>query len=80
MTLQKTKTIRNLILISVCVFTIGMILGFTVYSCVIHHIAIMTDLKSYEKSLDPELCVVSEVKVNLFDANCKPEVEILDCG
>ncbi len=80
MTLQKTKTIRNLIFISVCVFTIGIILGFTVYSCVIQHIAIMADLKSYEKSLDPEFCDVLVEKINLFDANCKPEIEILDCG
>ncbi|MDO8641910.1 MAG: hypothetical protein Q7R33_10330 [Nitrosarchaeum sp.] len=80
MTLQKTKTIRNLIFISVCVFTIGIILGFTVYSCGIQHIAIMADLKSYEKSLDPEFCDVLVEKINLFDTNCKPEVEILDCG
>ena len=80
MILQKTKTIRNLILISVCIFTIGTILGFTVYSCVIQHIAIMDDLKSYEKSLDPEFCDVLVEKINLFDANCKPEIEILDCG
>lgn len=80
MTLQKTKTIRNLILICVCVFTIGIILGFIVYSCGIQHIAIMADLKSYEKSLDPEFCDVLVEKITLFDANCKPEVEILDCG
>lgn len=80
MILQKTKTIRNLILISVCVFTIGIILGFTVYSCGIQHIAIMADLKSYEKSFDPEFCDVLVEKITLFDANCKPEVEILDCG
>ena len=80
MILQKTKTIRNLILISVCVFTIGIILGFTVYSCGIQHIAIMADLKSYEKSFDPEFCDVLVEKITLFDANCKPEIEILDCG
>ncbi len=80
MILQKTKTIRNLILICVSVFTIATILGFTVYSCVIQHIAIMVDLKSYEKSLDPEFCDVLVEKITLFDANCKPEIEILDCG
>ena len=80
MILQKTKTIRNLILISVCIFTIAIILGFTVYSCVIQHVAILADLKSYEKSLDPEFCDVLVEKITLFDANCKPEIEILDCG
>ena len=80
MILQKTKTIRNLILICVSVFTIAIILGFTVYSCVIQHVAILADLKSYEKSLDPEFCDVLVEKITLFDANCKPEIEILDCG
>jgi len=47
---------------------------------VIQHIAIMADLGSYEKSLDPEFCDVLVEKINLFNADCKPEVEILDCG
>jgi hypothetical protein len=40
----------------------------------------MADLKSYEKSLDPEFCNVLVEKINLFNDDCKPEVEILDCG
>jgi hypothetical protein len=57
-----------------------MIIGFTLHSCGMQHIAIMVDLKSYEKSLDPEFCDVLVEKINLFNADCKPEVEILDCG
>ena len=57
-----------------------MILGFVISSCGIQHIAIMADLESYEKSLDPEFCDVLVEKINLFNADCKPEVEILDCG
>ena len=62
------------------IFTVGIILGFAVYSCGIQHIVIMADLDSYEKSLDPEFCDVLVEKINLFNADCKPEVEILDCG
>jgi hypothetical protein len=40
----------------------------------------MSDLESYEKSLDPEFCNVLVEKINLFNSDCKPEVEILDCG
>ena len=69
-----------MIIICIGIFTIGIILGFVLYSCGIQHIAIISDLKSYEKSLDPEFCDVLVEKINLFDANCKPEVEILDCG
>jgi hypothetical protein len=57
-----------------------MILGFTIYSCGIQHVDIMADLKSYEKSLDPNFCDTLVEKINLFNDNCKPEVEILDCG
>ena len=62
------------------IFTIGIILGFAVYSCGLQHIAIISDLKSYEQSFDPEFCDVLVEKINLFNADCKPEVEILDCG
>ncbi|MBI5860170.1 MAG: hypothetical protein HZB73_05765 [Nitrosarchaeum sp.] len=60
--------------------TIGIIFGFVAYSCGIQHIAIISDLESYEKSLDPEFCDVLVEKINLFNDDCKPEVEILDCG
>jgi len=60
--------------------TIGIISGFAMYSCGIQHIVIMSDLKSYEKSLDPEFCDILVEKINLFNADCKPQVEILDCG
>jgi hypothetical protein len=56
------------------------IFGFVVPSCGIQHIAIISDLESYEKSFDPEFCDVLVEKINLFNADCKPEVEILDCG
>ncbi len=76
--LQKIKSIRNLIFISAGIFVV--IFGFAVSSCGIQHIIIIHDLKSYEKSLDPEFCNVLVEKINLFNVDCKPEVEILDCG
>jgi len=51
-----------------------------VYSCGFRHIIIMNDLKSYEESLDPEFCDALVEKINLFNLDCKPKVEILDCG
>jgi len=51
-----------------------------VYSCGFRHIVIMTDLKSYETSLDPEFCDTLVEKINLFNLDCNPKVEILDCG
>ena len=59
---------------------IGIISVTAAYSCGIQHIVIMSNLESYKKSLDPELCDALVEKINLFNNDCKPEVEILDCG
>lgn len=80
MTLQKIKTIRNLILISASIFAVVALLGFMISSCGIQHIAIVSDLKSYETSLDPEFCDGLVERINLFNDDCEPRVEILDCG
>ena len=79
MTLQKIKTIRNLTLISASIFAV-VLLGFMISSCGIQHIAIVHDLKSYEISLDPEFCDGLVERINLFNDDCEPQVEILDCG
>lgn len=80
MTLQKINSIRYVILICISIFTLAIILGFTTYSCGLQHIAIMNDLKSYENSLDPEFCDALVEKINLFNNDCTPQIEILDCG
>ncbi|MFB5606575.1 MAG: hypothetical protein ACE5RI_00335 [Candidatus Nitrosomaritimum yanchengensis] len=49
-------------------------------SCGIRHIAIVNDLKTYEKSLDPEFCEDLVEKIDSFNLECSPYVEILDCG
>ena len=80
MTLQRTKIIISLILICVGVSCIGVIFGFTGNSCVIQHIAIMNNLKIYGDTLNPEFCNDLVEKINLFNVDCQPQVEILDCG
>ena len=79
LTLQKIKTIRNLILISASIFAV-VLLVFMISSCGIQHIAIVNDLKSYEMSLNPEFCDGLVERINLFNDDCEPQVEILDCG
>ena len=49
-------------------------------SCGIRHIAIMNDLQTYEKSLNPEFCEDLVEKIDNFNYECQPQVEILDCG
>ena len=49
-------------------------------SCGVKHIGLIRDLESYEKSLDPEFCEVLVEKIDLYNVQCIPHVEILDCG
>ncbi|MDX1441630.1 MAG: hypothetical protein R3237_04150 [Nitrosopumilaceae archaeon] len=80
MTLPKNKKITVLILIIIgIVSTISSILIFE-NSCGLKHIAILNDLKTFESTLDPEFCEELIEKIDLFNMQCQPEVEILDCG
>ena len=80
MTSLKTKKIKNLILISIGISIVVLIIVNLDDSCGIRHIAIMNDLQTYEKSLDPEFCEDLVEKIDNFNYECQPQVEILDCG
>lgn len=80
LTLQKIKTIRKLILISAGIFVVILLLGFVLSSCGVQHVVIINDLKSYESSFDPEFCDGLVERINLFNVECEPKVEIVDCG
>jgi hypothetical protein len=41
---------------------------------------IITEIASYEKLLDPESCEVIVEKIDFFNDECEPQIEILDCG
>ena len=79
LTLQKIKSIRNLIFISAGILVV-VLLGFVISSCGIQHITIINDLKSYDESFDPEFCDGLVERINLFNDDCDPKVEIIDCG
>jgi hypothetical protein len=38
------------------------------------------DIDRYYESLDPEMCEMLVHRINSFNDECKPVVEILDCG
>ncbi|NJK77549.1 MAG: hypothetical protein HC944_00010 [Nanoarchaeota archaeon] len=80
MTLQKIKSIRTLVLLSTSIFAISILIGFIIYSCGFQHIVIIYDLKSYGQSLNPEFCDGLIQRINIFNADCEPQVEIFDCG
>ena len=79
LTFQKTS-LRNLILITIGISIVGISLSLTGYSCGIQHMIILNEITTYEKSLEPEFCEIIVEKIDLFNDNCEPQVEILDCG
>jgi len=80
LTSLKTKKIKNLILLSIGISIVVLIIVNLDDSCGIRHIAIINDLQTYEKSLNPEFCENLVEKIDSFNYECQPQVEILDCG
>ena len=76
---QKTS-LRNLILIAIGISIVGISISLTGYSCGIQHMLILNEITSYEKSLEPEFCEIIVEKIDLFNDDCEPQIEILDCG
>ena len=79
LTFQKTS-LRNLILIAIGISIVGISISLTGYSCGIQHMIILNEITSYEKSLEPEFCEIIVEKIDLFNDDCEPQIEILDCG
>ena len=80
MTLLKNKNLRIPIFLCIAIFIIFVFLIISNNSCGVKHILIVNDLKSYEQTLDPEFCEDLVEKIDLFNSQCEPEVDILDCG
>ena len=58
-----------------------MILALTQWSfCGIDHVALVVDLATYQKTQDPEFCDSLVHKIDEFNLECAPEMEIPDCG
>ncbi len=79
LTFQKIS-LRNLILSAIGISIVGISISLTSYSCGIQHMIILNEITSYEKSLEPEFCETIVEKIDLFNDDCEPQIEILDCG
>lgn len=80
MTLLKNRTIKTIILISVGISFVIFVILILDNSCGFRHISILNDLKTFETLEDPEFCEELVEKIDLFNEQCMPQVEILDCG
>jgi len=73
-------SLRNLILIAIVISVVVILISFSGYSCGIQHMIILNEIASYEQSLEPEFCEIIVEKIDLFNDDCEPQIEILDCG
>ena len=76
---QKTNLKYSVSILFLSFFVIG-ILVFGNDSCSIDYVIISNEIKSYEKSLDPETCENILEKINVYNEQCDSGIEILDCG
>ncbi len=76
---QKTS-FTILILIIIGILIVIFLISTTGNFCGLQHMTIITEIKSYEKSLDPEFCEVIVEKIDFFNDECEPQIEILDCS
>jgi len=77
--LQKTKP-RIVLLTVTCLVIFAIFVLIQKPFCGIEHLIIMSDLAYYEQTLDPEFCESLVHRIDSFNEDCEPYVEILDCG
>ena len=74
------NNLRNTLLTIFGIF-IFVIIFFTYdTSCGVDHFMILNEININEKSFDPEICESILEKIDSFNNQCSPTIEILDCG
>ncbi len=79
LTLQKTRLKYLVIAISVSIVGVFLVLS-PWDSCGISHVMLVGDISKYYETLDPEFCESIVYRIDEFNEQCSPEIEILDCG
>lgn len=81
MTSQKPRIIKSIIIAIIGILIILLIFGSDHLNfCGIRQIALLEDIKNFESNQDPEFCEKTVDKILEFNEQCKPYIEILDCG
>lgn len=78
---QKPKKIKIIFASFTGIVFLGILLSFQlVNSCEVKHVSILSEIQTYEKTLNPEFCDKTVHKILDFNDKCEPYIEILDCG
>ena len=76
---QKTN-LKYFVIIGFVSFTTLVLVFYSDDLCGVSHIQIISQIESYEKTLDPEFCEEIVEKIDSFNDMCEPKIEILYCG
>jgi len=79
LTSLKPNTIRILVFAAIGI-SIALIFVTSINSCSVKHITLLNDIERYQETLDPEFCETIVYRIDDFNDECEPEIEILDCG
>jgi len=80
LTSPKSRALRNSIIVAVIVL-VGTATGFLVLnSCPARHFSLLNDLNQNSENMDPDFCYELLEKIDLFNEECQPQIEIIDCG
>ena len=74
------NNLRNTLLTIFGIFIFVVIFFTYDTSCGVEHFMILNEININEKSFDPEFCEYLLEKIDSFNDQCSPTIEILDCG
>ena len=79
LTLQKTRL--KYLVIAIAIPIVGVFLVLSPWdACGVNHVMLVNDISKYYETLDPEFCESIVYRIDEFNEQCSPEIEILDCG
>ncbi len=77
----KHKKSKLIIAALIGISFLGVLLSFAVWnSCGIEHVAIISEIQTYEKTLDPVFCENLVLRILEYNDKCDNYIEIFDCG
>ncbi len=79
--LKKSILKSNSFLFTIIIASLFLVLGILLSdSCGTLQISLLNDINKYEQNLDPDFCDALLNKIQNYNEQCQPEIEILDCG
>ncbi len=77
----KHKKSKLIIAALIGISFLGVLLSFAVWnSCGIEQVAIISEIQTYEKTLDPVFCENLVLRILEYNDKCDNYIEIFDCG